>query len=402
MFEKDKYNNEFDLLVKSILDEGQEEVPAHVWEAVSEGLDKAAGRKTVVIWFRRAAVSVAAAAAVAIAVIFNISPEADPIPATVENGLIAVVEPEDDSHNGYGIAEPLIALNEPAVTPVSKAVTMIPQTASEAIESSDIAQVTTLETTDSQTVEKNIRTVQPESRGTENKTPAEYFPEDWGEEEKVEKRDISLILSGIASTNSTQSKNRIGPMKAPSITYAPRHTGITETSTNSNYGLPLSFGAGVKIGISPRWSIGTGLNYTLLSRQFYGKYVRVDQRGKITESTSSDIYNTQHFIGIPVNAYYDIVNQERLNLYAYAGGTVEKCVSDNYKVINTSIYHKDKVDGVQISANVGIGVEFMLGRHLGLYIDPSVRYYFNCDQPKSIRTVQPLMLGFELGLRARL
>ena len=57
---------------------------------------------------------------------------------------------------------------------------------------------------------------------------------------------------------------------------------------------------------------------------------------------------------------------------------------------------------MQLSANVGVGVEFMLGRHLGLYIDPSLRYYFNCDQPKSIRTVQPLMLGFELGLRARL
>lgn len=191
-------------------------------------------------------------------------------------------------------------------------------------------------------------------------------------------------------------------MKAPSITSAPKETGISETSTNSTYGLPVSFGAGVKIGLSPRWSVGVGANYTLLARQFYGKYIKVDDNGSIEKATSSDIRNTQHFIGIPVNAYFDIVNQDRINLYAYAGGTVEKCVSDNYNVLSTAIQHREKTKGVQLSANAGIGVEFMLGKHLGLYIDPSVRYYFDCDQPKSIRTEQPLMFGFEMGLRARL
>ena len=44
----------------------------------------------------------------------------------------------------------------------------------------------------------------------------------------------------------------------------------------------------------------------------------------------------------------------------------------------------------------------MLGKHLGIYLDPSVRYYFNCNQPKSIRTDQPLMLGFEVGARFNL
>ena len=407
MFEEDRNMNEFDLMVKSILDDGQEEVPARVWEAVSEGLDKAASRKTVVIWFRRAAVSVAAAAAIAVAVIFNIRPETDLVPMTGDNGLIAVVESVEQPHSGSAPVEPLIALSEPAATPVSKKVAMIPQTASEAIISSDAVPPTVQETVDREPIEITEKAIPSESgnKATENKATGaqkEYFPENWGEEDEDGRRDISLIFSGIASTNSTQNRNRIAPMKAPTITYAPRRTGVTETSTNSTYGLPLSFGAGVKIGLSPRWSIGTGANYTLLSRQFYGKYVRVDNSGRIEESTSSDIYNTQHFIGIPVNAYYDIVKQERLNLYAYAGGSVEKCISDNYRVVNTSIYHKEKIKGVQLSANVGVGVEFMLGRHLGLYIDPSLRYYFNCDQPKSIRTVQPLMLGFELGLRARL
>ena len=128
----------------------------------------------------------------------------------------------------------------------------------------------------------------------------------------------------------------------------------------------------------------------------------VGNDGGILKDISSDIRNSQHYIGIPVNAYYNIVNQDKINFYTYAGGTVEKCISDKYHVVNTEITHSEKAKGVQLSANVGLGVEFMLGKHLGLYIDPSLRYYFECGQPKSIRTAQPLMLGFEMGFRARL
>ena len=91
-----------------------------------------------------------------------------------------------------------------------------------------------------------------------------------------------------------------------------------------------------------------------------------------------------------------------MNFYAYAGGAVDRCISDKYDVLNTEFTHQNSVKGVQLSANIGLGVEFMLGRHLGLYLDPSLRYYFDCRQPKSIRTVQPLMLGLEMGLRLRL
>ena len=77
-------------------------------------------------------------------------------------------------------------------------------------------------------------------------------------------------------------------------------------------------------------------------------------------------------------------------------------MADKYQVLNTDIMHAEKVKGIQLSSNLGLGVEFMLGKHLGLYIDPSLRYYFNCGQPKSIRTAQPLTAGFEMGFRARL
>ena len=118
---------------------------------------------------------------------------------------------------------------------------------------------------------------------------------------------------------------------------------------------------------------------------------------------SERIKNTQHYIGIPVNAYYNIVSKDFINFYAYAGGTVEKCVGNRYQVQTSPVInHHESVKGVQLSANAGIGVEFLLGKHVGIYLDPSLRYYFNCRQPKSIRTAQPLMLGFEAGVRFNL
>lgn len=394
MFE-DKNINEFDQMMKSILDEGREEVPASVWEGVSAGLDKAEKHKTVVLWWRRAAAGAAVAAAVAVGVIFNHTPQQELVPQAGDSGMIAVAEPADEivAEDTEIVIPDMIAEAEPVVKPVRNAVI---KTADEAIEV----------VTDVAPADEIPADVAPADKAPADEKEVEtekvYFPEDWGEETPERKADVSLVLSGLASTNDAQSQNRMGPMKAPSVNPAPKKTGITETSTKSTYGIPVSFGAGVKIDFNERWSLGVGANYTLLARKFYGKYTKVTEAGGIENSISSDIRNTQHFVGIPVNAYYNIISKDRINLYAYAGGTVEKCVSDNYNVLGTSIYHKEKAEGVQLSADAGIGVEFMLGKHMGLYIDPSLRYYFDCGQPKSIRTVQPLMFGFEMGFRFRL
>ena len=86
-------DNHMDRMMKSILESGQEEVPARVWDGISEGLDRIERRKSVVLWFRRAGVA-AAAAAVAVGVILNMGQEDELVPMTADSGMIAVVEPE--------------------------------------------------------------------------------------------------------------------------------------------------------------------------------------------------------------------------------------------------------------------------------------------------------------------
>lgn len=389
--------------MRSILESGQEEVPAHIWDGVSSGLDALARRRKAVVFFRRAAIGLSAAAALAFGLFLNHSSEDVNVGAVaeiinpVDEAAVSVVDQEAGTEALTAMApEPVIKPKFRGILPsASKATTEVPSTTDNtaSLSTQDHTARSSSQETDATAVEKT---------GTEKKESADT--DNWVEDDKEiknRKASASLVLSGVAGTNSAQNRAATAAIRRPTLSAAPAKTAVTQTEPGDIYSIPLSFGVGTKIDFNSKWSLGVGVNYTLLNRKFFGDYTRVEE-DRIVESIKSDIRNTQHYIGIPINAYYNIVENRFVNFYAYAGGTVEKCVSDEYRVISKDILHKESVKGVQASANLGIGVEFMLGKHIGLYVDPSARYYFNCNQPKSIRTAQPLMLGFEMGLRVRL
>lgn len=396
MFDEDKYI-ESDDLMRSILSQGEEEVPAHVWEGISSELDRIGGisrKKTVMLWFRRSAAAAVAAAAVAVGVFTDWNGNGDIVPATSDKGLIAVAE-SPEINAGYELSSPA-AISE---RKINSYLAYVPEEEVETVETVAVP------AEPAEAPQKQEPAKEPQGTVSAGDEPAaETWPEIWEDEEteKIRKRRrTALTLSGIAGTNSAQSSG-LSPLRRPSMSTSRPKTGVEQKSSESTYGLPVSLGAGVKIGLSDRWSLGVGANYTILTRKFFGTYTKVNQEGTIEESVSTDIRNAQHYVGIPVNAFYSIVDNEYMNFYTYAGVTVERCLSDKYDILNTEYIYKGTVKGVQTSANIGLGVEFMLGRHLGLYMDPSLRYYFDCGQPKSIRTAQPLMLGIEMGLRVNL
>lgn len=406
MFEDNKYK-ETDLMMRSILDDGVEEVPAGVWEAVSEGLDKASRKKTVVLMWKRAAVGFGVAAALATGLVLNHGGNESMIPQ--QDDMIAVVEsdPMDNpSSEDDAFATDVMIAEVRNVKHQAPTMAKVVDDKSAASDNPNVPEVGE-SLTDSEP--EDIQVVQDEpvaKAGNDDLTyrfKEEYEPSDWVEEKERDKVGTSLVISGIAGTNGTQTRpGGAGMLRQPSISSAPPKTGVKETSTRSIYGIPLSFGAGVKVDLNEKWSLGAGFNYTLLTRRFYGSYTKVNEQGSIEMNIQTDIRNTQNYVGIPVNLFYNIVDSRHLNFYTYAGGSVEKCVSDKYQLIGKDITHTEKVRGLQLSANLGIGVEFLLGDYIGLYIDPSLRYYFDNGQPASIRTAQPLMLGFEMGMRVRL
>ena len=391
MFDKDKYI-ESDDLMRSILSQGQEEVPAGVWEGISSELDRLdAAKKTrpVVLWFRRSAIAAAAAAAVVAGVFIGMKDNGNIITDPTDRSVIAVAE------------SAAIQMDGSLGSPASIADRYIPYVADADDEVKEAVQMVQEQMEQNEAIDVKEEPAPRETPAREEvRIPQETWTDVWEDDDEpaARRRRVSLTVSGIAGTNSAQSGG--APLlKRPSLSTTKPKTGVVQKSTDATYGLPVSFGAGLKFDLTDRWSLSVGANYTLLASKFFGTYTLVGEDGRVEESISSDIRNMQQYIGVPVNAFYNIVSRDFMNFYAYAGGTVEKCISDRYEVLNTKYIHKGTTSGVQASANLGIGMEVLLGRHLGLYFDPSLRYYFDCDQPKSIRTAQPLMLGFEAGVR---
>lgn len=383
--------NNIDDMMKSVLGNAQEEAPAHVWNGISNRLDKIASRRTVSLWWRRAVISSAAAAVILLAFLFR--PEAEqPLSqeqtlTPPEQVLMAEVNAPviPDTYFRPLVENTLIAKEIPSHTNEAPAVEE-PAAEEPAAE------------------EPAVEAPAAEISGKEDIKPIgeDWAAIEWEEEDAPAKKTakVSVVLSGITGTNGIQDKARASIMKRPSLSGNSIKTGIAESSTNSTFGIPVSAGLGVKIDFNDKWSIGIGANYSLLTRKFYGTYTKAEN-GVELSSIDSDIRNSQHYLGLPVNVFYNIVGNKHINLYTYAGGTIEKCLSDQYSVLSADVTHTEHPKGIQLSANLGIGVEFMLTKHLGIYADPSLRYYFNNHQPKSIRTAQPLMLGVEIGLRIR-
>lgn len=441
----DLEENKFDLQIRSMLEDAEEKVPDRVWEAISSRLDKADAaqrRRKVLPWLRYTGL-VSAAAAIALGIFFSVN-TADRATSPLQKSSQAVesaiadniTSPADEEITGQetlttdipqqesapsqkpsSIADDIRVSSVAEVAPdmdgrVSSAAEITPDKDGDAAaeqpaapEGEPAIPQDTQGENRAGSISRQIEEAAAKDALAQNEEP--WDETDFMEEEQSPKKRIStsLTISGNAAGNSASGNTRSGGRPIMSVMRPDRNSqnAIDEDKNSCTYGIPLSFGLGTKIIFTDRWSLGIGINYSLLNRTFSGTYTKYNAKGDPEPVHYSKIRNSQSYIGIPVNVYFSIVRNRTVDFYAYAGGTAEKCVFNGYRMGNTEATYKEKVAGFQFSANAGIGVEFIIADMLGIYVDPSVRYYFpDSRQPKSIRTVQPLSLGFEVGFRVRL
>ena len=165
------------------------------------------------------------------------------------------------------------------------------------------------------------------------------------------------------------------------------------------YMMPLTFGVQLFFPITKRFSVGTGVNYSILSAKYYVTSLNTNS----TEHRRVTI----HYGGIPLNLQYRILSGNRFGFYALGGTTIEKGLTAIDKNLRDGsvVDEKDEVKGIQLSVMAGLGAEYSISNSTALYADPNITYYFDNKkkpQPFSIRTVQPLLFRFEAGVRFRL
>ena len=378
---------EFDIYVRNTLRDASESVSPEVWKGVEAGLR----RKKLLPFWRWTAASVAAAAAVVAGFVF-LKPSAASIEEHSQPTSIFIAQSSEEipqeqllpirkqiAGKQVRVAQELPALPEP----VAEEPVPVQEEAPVQEEVTGLEEVPVV--TEAPSVEEHSHALLQQLAR---------------EEGKPFRRGFGLSASGNVQGNQRQD---VGGHIAPRQFGAPvlqQGEGIYNATPETSFSLPLSAGVGLMYYFAPRWAVGSGLRYTYMGRTFMGDYNSGD--GFVLAGT--DIDNHQPWLGIPLNVYFTFVEKGRWHVHTFAGGGVDFLLRNDYLVhYNKDIHYMEKSRAPQWSANLGVGVEYQLNPFLSLYLDPQFRYYFGTEQqPRSLRTIQPLRFDIEAGLRFNL
>ena len=383
---------EFDIQVRNLLQSAEEPVSPKVWEGVAAGLDKR--RRIVPVRFWGYASALAAAAAVALVVLLK--PAAPVVEPEHSNPSIFMSEASGET---VPEVEEVLPMEE---TPVAVAPSprrnphLLAQASKELLTVEEPAQESTPEEireTPRETVPEVVPEAVPETRKDDNALLNQLA----FEEKTAAKAPQAVSLSAFGNLQTSQRSGIHSQYRRYGAPSRDAEVGIYNESPEVSFALPFSVGLGLQFNITPRWAVGTGIRYTSLQRTFMGDY-----KGEGFYLPQTDIDNHQHWLGVPVNVYYSFVNTHRWNVHVFAGGAAEWLLDNDFLIHNSpsDIHYHLRGSSPQWSAGVGLGVEFKITPFLGIYIDPSFRYFFATErQPRSLRTIQPLRFDVEAGLR---
>lgn len=151
---------------------------------------------------------------------------------------------------------------------------------------------------------------------------------------------------------------------------------------------PVKVGVSVRYHLTERLALQSGLNYSYHSSGFTTGDQTTEQR--------------LNFVGVPVAASYDVWGNRHINLYATAGGEVEKMVKGKQttKVGDKQTEANVKMSQLQLSATAAVGVEYKATEKLRIYAEPGVAYHFdNHSNVQTIYSDKPCTFNLSLGLR---
>lgn len=173
-----------------------------------------------------------------------------------------------------------------------------------------------------------------------------------------------------------------------------------EVQEEYSHKIPVKVGLTARYNITGRLGVETGLTYSILSSSVK---IGNSETGK-NWSTGSQ---TLHYLGIPLNISFNILNSRYVNIYVTGGGMMEKSISGSIK---TDEYVDGKFDrtlttnispkGLQWSVNAAAGVQANILPQFGFFVEPGVSHHFkNGSRVRSIYTDKPTDFSLGFGLR---
>ena len=146
------------------------------------------------------------------------------------------------------------------------------------------------------------------------------------------------------------------------------------TEYESKHHLPLRFGLSLQYQLNDRLSLLSGISYTYLYSEF-----------SIPLYQSANFDQKLHYLGFPIGLSWHLLTATRFRLYLTGGMMLEKCLNEK---------------PWQWSVNGAAGAEYAITSQLGVYLEPSLGYYFSDGtQFEHYYKEHPLAPSIEFGLR---
>lgn len=173
-----------------------------------------------------------------------------------------------------------------------------------------------------------------------------------------------------------------------------------EVQEEYSHKIPVKVGLTARYNITGRLGVETGLTYSILSSS-------VKTGNSETGNNWSSGSQTLHYLGIPLNISFNILNSRYVNIYVTGGGMMEKSISGNIKTdeyvdgkFARTLTAKISPKGLQWSVNAAAGVQANILPQLGVFVEPGVSHHFkNSSRVRSIYTDKPTDFSLGFGLR---
>lgn len=410
--EKDKWSKSW----KERLGDYQEPAPADLWAELERELNT----PRVIPFYRRYAAVAAIASIVVLSgvAVWWLNTSSSDYVRQVSETVAAVAPLEEDKVptsqektviTPDRIPEP-VAVRLAKAEPVEAMMLMTPQAVPEEKQEMAIKEEPADEQKTAEAVEeKSPRTVRKggytydfSSTDTRRQTSKHKSQNRWAVGVSVGNAPIGTSSQGVGYKNLSQERGlmQIMPnemMAASAYTQLVSHNLDNTVHSKTKHKMPVTVGVSVRWHLNDRWALESGLTYTKLSSELWS-------------GSESDFYESDqklHYVGIPVKASYKLWENKLFAFYVSAGGAVEKCVSGK---VNTTYTVNGLVEGqeqedlkvkeLQWSTSAAVGAQVKLTPHLGLYVEPSLSYYFKDGSSiETIRKEHPLNFNLQTGLR---
>lgn len=397
--------------IKAEMQEFESDSPKGLWESIEGRLPASKVAPTRSWWGWAAAAGALAVAGVSAFLFFRpISPQ-EVISVERAESVVALNDVLPDP------SEQIVRLQE-AVAPVAVSQPKEAQrpeksAASQKTEAlSETAAVQETETVQEPEIVQELEIVQkPEAVQEPESLPWEEFSQEPRVARKTPQNKVSvgLAASGAASFSQTALIGG-GPLfgvgldavsweDSPKLGLAVVNQG-KDIESELRHKVPVRLTLGVSYAITDRLSVVSGLSHTLLLSEY--------KEG--TQQNYKSGEQRVEYVGVPINLKYDFYSSTRLDVYASAGLTLDKCIKAN-RTDDYFLSGENRLKEVislgehpfQLSAGAAFGAEYRIYDSLWLFGECGLAYFFNDRSSLEILYKErPLNATFNLGIRVAL